>query len=120
MYFLIEFDYTTECSESINFGAWHTSSTTHSTNRLVCADTFLDACIIIEDCYPNARNLQGYGPSQHLHANHWQKPESAMNRSIAQWLEHLAFNQSTRVRFSVDLPLLKLLRALETTTGSLA
>jgi hypothetical protein len=60
MYFLVEFDHTTEHGQSINGGPWYWKNETHTTNRLVCADTFLDACILIEDCgeYDKVRNFK--------------------------------------------------------------
>ena len=58
MYFLIEFEHTSECGESINGGPWSHWVETHTANRLVCAATFLDACIVIDSEYNNVSNFK--------------------------------------------------------------
>ena len=58
--YLIEFTHQTEQGESINGGPWRWWTETITTNRLVRADTFLDACILIESCgeYNEVQNFK--------------------------------------------------------------
>jgi hypothetical protein len=58
--YLIEFTHQVECGESINNGPIRRWLDTITTNRLVRADTLLDACILIETCgqYQNVADFK--------------------------------------------------------------